>query len=179
MNFLETSLAIERFFLYNINMRAWKHVLDSKNLGIVIAPSRRSAERVWKRFYPQSEPEDSEYFLEETEDFSEMHDSDGTVKDWNDQLNRRDLMEHNRSQNEHLCPLSVFEGSSCKYCLSWTVCAYNEFTDFLVDKNGKLCNNPDGRELSSNDFKRRQIYEKEQLRKLREVEERDREEIES
>lgn len=179
MNFSGTSLAIERFFPYNIGMRAWKHVLDNKNLGIVIAPSRRSAERAWKRFYPQSEPGDSEYFLEETEDFSEMRDPDGTVKDWNDQLSRRDLMEHNRSQNEYLCPLSVFEGSSCRYCLSWTVCAYNEFTDFLVDETGKLYRNTDGRELSSNEFERRQTYEKEQLRKLREAEERDREEVES
>ena len=176
LNFLETSLAIERFFLYTIGMKAWKHVLESENLGIVIAPSRRSAERAWKNFYPQSEPEHSEYFLEETKDFSEMHDSDGTVKDWNDQLSRRDLMEHNRSHDEYLCPLSAFGGSSCKYCLSWTICAYNELTDFLVDETGKLCNNPDNKELSSGDFERRQAYEAKQLKQLRESEEKDREE---
>ena len=173
---MEASLAIERFFLYTIDMKAWKHVLESENLGIVIALSRRSAERAWKSFYPQSEPEHSEYFLEETKDFSEMHDSDGTVKDWNDQLSRRDLMEHNRSHNEYLCPLSVFEGSSCKYCLSWTICGYNELTDFLVDETGKLCNNPDNKELSSRDFERRQAYEAKQLKQLRESEEKDHEE---
>lgn len=160
-------------------MKAWKHVLEDENLGIVIALSRRSAERVWKQFYPQSEPEDSEYFLEETKDFSEMHDPDGTVKDWNDQLSRRDLMEHNRSYNEYVCPLSIFKGSSCKNCLSWTICAYNELTDLLVDENGKLCSNPDGRDITSSDFKRRQLYEKERLKKLRELEERYHEEVEN
>lgn len=170
---MKASLAIERLFLYTIDMKAWKHVLEDKNLGIVVAASRRSAEKAWKSFYPQSESEHSEYFLEETKDFSEMHDSDGTVKDWNDQLSRRDLMEHNKSRNEYLCPLSAFKGSSCKYCLSWTICAYNEFTDFLVDENGKLYNNPNNKELLSKDFERRQAYEAKQIEQLRELEEKD------
>ena len=156
-------------------MKAWKHVLESENLGIVLASSRRSAEKVWKRAYPQSEPSYSEYFLEEATEFSEMNDPEGTVRDWNDQLSRRVLMEHNRGLDEYMCPLSSFEGRSCKYCLSWSVCPYNELTDFLIDETGKFYDNPDGRDITSKDFERRQRYEIDRLRKLREIEDREHE----
>lgn len=147
-------------------MKAWRHILETEDLGIVLASSRRAAERLWKKVYPQSESEDSAYFLEETHDFSEMNEPED-VKDWNDQLSRRDLMEHNISMNEHICPLSSFEGASCRACLSWSVCPYNEFTNFLVDRTGKLIVNNTEDEITSADFERRQLYEIEELKKLR------------
>lgn len=150
-------------------MRAWKHILDSKNLGIVLAPSRRSAERMWKRFYPQSEDADSTYFLEETHDFSEMSGPEG-IKDWNDQLSRRQLMEHNISMDERVCPLSSFEGDSCKSCLSWTVCPYNELTNFAVDRLGRLVENLLDEDITSEDFERREFYEASRLKRLKEYE---------
>lgn len=148
-------------------MKAWKHVLEDENLGIVLAPSRRSAERIWKRVYPQSVLADDVYFMEEATEFSEMSEPEGSVKDWNDQLCRRDLMEHNISMNERVCPLSSFEGASCRACLSWSICPYNEFTDFLIDKAGKLVINNIGDSITSADFERRQLHEIEELKKLR------------
>ena len=71
-------------------MKLWKHILEEKNLGIVLAPNRKSAERIWKRIYPQSEDKDSSYFLEEATEFSEIDEPEGIVKDWNDQLIRQE-----------------------------------------------------------------------------------------
>lgn len=148
-------------------MKAWKHILEDENLGIVLAPNRKSAERIWKRVYPQSEDIHSNYFLEEATEFSEIDEPEGIVKDWNDQLDRRTLMEHNISTNERLCPFSAFNGDSCKNCLSWTICAFNEFTSFQVTETGKLYENEE-QELTSKDFERRVQYEKRQLEKLKE-----------
>ena len=148
-------------------MKLWKHILEEENLGIVLAPNRKSAERIWKRIYPQSEDKDSSYFLEEATEFSEIDEPEGIVKDWNDQLDRRTLMEHNISINEYLCPFSAFNGDSCKNCLSWTICAFNEFTPFLVTETGKLYESEE-QELTSKDFERRVQYEKRQLEKLKE-----------
>ena len=150
-------------------MKAWKHILKTEDLGIVLAPSRRAAERLWKKVYPQSEDADSTYFLEETHDFSEMSGPEG-IKDWNNQLNRRQLMEHNISMDERVCPLSSFEGDSCKSCLSWTICPYNEFTNFAIDKLGKLVENSSDEDITSEDFERRELYEVSRLKKLKECE---------
>lgn len=149
-------------------MKLWKHIIEEENLGIVLAPNRKSAERIWKGIYPQSEQENSHYFMEEAIEFSEIDEPEGIVKDWNEQLDRRTLMEHNISYNEFLCPLSEFKGASCKNCLSWTICAFNEYTDFLVDDNGRLYENTEGRELTSSEFERRQKYEQKMLEKLKE-----------
>ena len=148
-------------------MKLWKHILEEENLGIVLAPNRKSAERIWKRIYPQSEDKDSSYFLEEATEFSEIDEPEGIVKDWNDQLDRRTLMEHNISTNERLCPFSAFNGDSCKNCLSWTICAFNEFTPFQVTETGKLYESEE-QELTSKDFERRVQYEKRQFEKLKE-----------
>ena len=78
---------------YINNMKAWKHILKTEDLGIVIASSRRAAEKLWKKHFPQSEEPDSCYFLEESTDFSKIEGPE-CVKDWNDQLSRRYLMEH-------------------------------------------------------------------------------------
>ena len=154
---------------YINSMKAWKHILKTEDLGIVIASSRRAAEKLWKKHFPQSEEPDSCYFLEESTDFSKIEGPE-CVKDWNDQLSRRYLMEHSMRLDEYLCPLSFFEGDSCKSCLSWTVCPYNEFTDFLVDSTGKLISNNTGEEITSQDFERRQLYEINKLKKLSEYE---------
>ena len=148
-------------------MKLWKHIIEEENLGIVLAPNRKSAERIWKGIYPQSEQENSHYFMEEAIEFSEIDEPEGIVKDWNEQLDRRTLMEHNISYNEFLCPLSEFKGASCKNCLSWTICAFNEFTPFLVTETGKLYESEE-QELTSKDFERRVQYEKRQLEKLKE-----------
>lgn len=150
-------------------MKAWKHILKIEDLGVVVAPSRRAAERLWKGHYPQSEKEDSCYFLEKSTDFSKIEGPE-CVRDWNDQLDRRYLMEHGVSLDEYLCPLSSFEGDSCKGCLSWSICPYNEFTDFLIDDIGRLVSNNTGEEITSQDFERRQLYETDELRKLNESE---------
>lgn len=150
-------------------MKAWKHILKTEDLGIVVASSRRAAEKLWKKHFPQSEEPDSCYFLEEATEFSGIEGPE-CVKDWNDQLGRRYLMEHSVSLDEHLCPLSSFEGDSCKSCLSWSICPYNEFTDFLVDNIGKLVSNNTGEEITSQDFERRQLYEINKLKKLSEYE---------
>ena len=149
-------------------MKLWKHILEEENLGIILAPNRKSAERIWKRVYPQSEEKDSTHFLEEATEFSELDEPEGIVKDWNGQLDRRTLMEHNISQNEFLCPFSVFNGDSCKNCLSWTICAYNEYTPFLVGKSGRLYEDS-SRELSSEEYERRDHYEEKKLQKLRDT----------
>ena len=79
-------------------------------------------------------------------------------------------MEHSISLDEYLCPLSSFEGDSCKGCLSWSICPYNEFTDFLIDDIRRLVSNNTGEEITSQDFERRQLYETDELRKLNESE---------
>lgn len=145
-------------------MRAWRHILEDRNLGVIFAPNRKSAERIWRALYPQlKEPED--FFLEELQNLS-ADEPEGVVWDWNDQLSRHNILEHLKHRDEHTCPLHVFAPASCKSCLSWTMCSFNEFTEFKVDPEGRLYEEA-GADISSADFKRRQDYEIEKLEKLK------------
>ena len=145
-------------------MKAWKHILENENLGVVFASDRKSAERIWRAFYPQQN-DFEDFFLEEFKDLS-AKEPEGIVWDWNDQLDRRNILECLTYKDEHTCPLHVFAPSSCKSCLSWTVCPFNELTEFKVDPEGRLYEAADA-DISSADFKRRQDYEAEKLEKLK------------
>ena len=145
-------------------MKAWKHILENENLGVVFASDRKSAERIWRAFYPQQN-DSEDFFLEEFKDLS-AKEPEGIVWDWNDQLDRRNILERLSYKDEHACPLHVFAPSPCKSCLSWTVCPFNEFTDFTVGPEGLLHESPDA-SISSADFERRKSYEAEKLEKLR------------
>lgn len=137
-------------------MKAWRHILEDENLGVVFAPDRKSAERIWRAYYPQQKDLE-DFFLEEFKDLS-AKEPEGIVWDWNDQLSRHNILEHLTYKDEHTCPLHVFAPSSCKSCLSWSVCPFNELTEFKVDPEGRLYEEADAA-ISIVDFKRRQDYE--------------------
>ena len=145
-------------------MKAWKHILESENLGVVLASDRKSAERIWRAFYPQQR-DFGDFFLEEFKDLS-AKEPEGIVWDWNDQIDRRNILECLSYKDEHACPLHVFAPAPCKSCLSWTVCPFNEFTNFAVSPEGLLHEDPSAN-ITSADFERRRSYEAEKLEKLR------------
>ena len=83
-------------------MKAWKHILENENLGVVFASDRKSAERIWRAFYPQQN-DFEDFFLEEFKDLS-AKEPEGIVWDWNDQLDRRNILERLTCKDEHTCP---------------------------------------------------------------------------